>query len=164
VTTRRAALRSTAYLLCGDWYLADDLVQDALTRVFSRWQRVAAGGHPDAYARRVLVTLYLDDRRRPKRRERLTDQLPQPTPAPSTDETFGSRLEIIAALREVPARQRAVVVLRFWMDLSVEQTAEALNISTGTVKSQTSHGLLALKDALARRGIESMDVTAGEQS
>jgi RNA polymerase sigma factor (sigma-70 family) len=76
----------------------------------------------------------------------------------------GTRLELIAALREVPPGQRAVLVLRFWEDLSVEQTAAALNTSSGNVKSQTSRGLAALREALARRGMHGLLTIAGETS
>lgn len=155
VSGRRSALRSTAFLLSGDWHLAEDLAQDTLARMFAVWPRVVSSGNPDAYARRVLVNLYLDHRRRPWRREQPQDSLPEPPPAPASA-ADGLRLELIAALREVPTGQRAVLVLRFWEDQSVEQTALALGTSQGNVKSQTSRGLDALRAALARRGIDAV--------
>jgi RNA polymerase sigma-70 factor (sigma-E family) len=153
VSARRSTLRSTAFLLSGDWHLAEDLAQETLARMFAVWPRVASTGSPDAYARRVLVNLYLDHRRRPWRREQPLEVVPEPPPeTPSGAD--GTRVELIAALREVPPGQRAVLVLRFWEDLSVEQTAAALGTSQGNVKSQTSRGLDALRAALARRGLD----------
>lgn len=157
----RSRLRSTAFLLSGDWHLAEDLAQDTLARMFSVWDRVTVAGGPDAYARRVMVNLYLDHRRRPWRRESLQDRVPDSV-APSVDE--GTRMELIAALRQVPPGQRAVLVLRFWEDLSVEQTAAALNTSTGNVKSQTSRGLTALREALAKRGMNELLTIIGDPS
>ena len=159
--SRRGGLRRTAFLLSGDWYLADDLVQETLTRLFSVWQRVAKSGDPDAYARRVLLNLYLDHRRRPARREQPRADLPDRV-AVEPDEV-GNRDQLIAALRRVPPGQRAVLVLRFWEDLSVEQTAQALNTGTGNVKSQTSRGLVALREALGGQGLPDL-LTVQEQS
>jgi len=98
----------------------------------------------------VLVNLYLDHRRRPSRRERPADVLPDEA-APTADP--GTREVLLGALRQVPPGQRAVLVLRFFEDFSVEQTAEALRTSSGNVKSQTSRGLVALRQALADQGL-----------
>jgi RNA polymerase sigma-70 factor (sigma-E family) len=147
----RGGLRRTAFLLSGDWFLADDLVQEALIRIYGVWPRLERSGDVGAYARRVLLNLYLDHRRRPWRRERPTDQVPDhavPPPGSADD-----RDRLLAALRRVPARQRAVLVLRFWDDLSIEQTAHTLGTGTGNVKSQTSRGLSALRAALAEQGV-----------
>jgi RNA polymerase sigma-70 factor (sigma-E family) len=151
VASQRASMRATAYMLSGDWYLADDLVQDALARLFSVWGRVTASGDPNGYARRVLVNLYLDHRRRPSRREEPHGTLPD-GPAPEPVRASPDPV-LVRALREVPAGQRAVLVLRYWDDLSVEQTAAALKTSAGNVKSQSSRGLVALRAALARQGV-----------
>jgi RNA polymerase sigma-70 factor (sigma-E family) len=143
-TVRRRSLRRTAYLLSGDWSTADDLVQESLVRIHRRWRRIAAG-KADAYARRVLTSVYIDEQRRPWRRETATASLPEDTyddPAPPS----GSPL--LAALAQVPVRQRTVLVLRFWEDLSVEQTAEVLGCSAGTVKSQCARGLSRLRALL----------------
>jgi RNA polymerase sigma-70 factor (sigma-E family) len=133
-----------AFLLCGDWDRADDLVQETLVRLHRRWASIAIAG-ADAYARRVLLNVTIDERRRPWRREIATEVLPEvvgidPEPA-------GVHL-LSAALRALPPRQRAVLVLRFFDDLSVEQTAAALDCSTGTVKSQTARGLARLRRLL----------------
>jgi len=149
-TSHRPAMRRTAFLLCGDWILADDLVQDALVRVFDAWPRLSSAPDLTRYSRRVLVNLYLDHRRRPSRRERPADVLPDEA-APTADP--GTREVLLGALRQVPPGQRAVLVLRFFEDFSVEQTAEALRTSSGNVKSQTSRGLVALRQALADQGL-----------
>jgi RNA polymerase sigma-70 factor (sigma-E family) len=146
----RGRLRSTAFLLSGDWFLADDLVQDTLIRIYRAWPRIERTGDISRYAQRVLLNLYLDHRRRPVRREQPTDQMPDHATPPDGDANDRDRL--LAALRQVPARQRAVLVLRFWDDLSIEQTAHTLCTSTGTVKSQTSRGLTTLRAALAEQG------------
>jgi len=149
VAGARQGMRQTAFLLSGDWFLADDLVQDALTRLFAVWGRVTSSGDPAAYARRVLLNIYLDHQRRPSRREESRAELPD-VPAPDTDPVARDhRDHLLAALREVPPGQRAVLVLRYWEDLSVEQTAAALSISSGNVKSQSSRGLDNLRVALA---------------
>lgn len=148
----RPRLRISAFMLTSDWYLADDLVQETLTRLFVVWPRVAKTGRPDAYARRVLINKFLDSRRRSWRAE-----IPQETlPELQADDPYVDprRDAVVAALRDVPDGQRAVLVLRFWDDLSVEQTAQVLGCSTGNVKSQTSRGLDALRRALADRGID----------
>jgi RNA polymerase sigma factor (sigma-70 family) len=130
--------------------------------MFAVWDRVTAAGDPDAYARRVLVNLYLDHRRRPWRREEPREVMPEATAPGAGVVEAGARLELIAALREVPPGQRAVLVLRFWEDLSVEQAAAALNTSEGNVKSQTSRGLVTLREALARRGMHELLTITGE--
>lgn len=151
VAARRDRLRRTAYLLCGDWYLADDLVQDTLGRLYEVWSRVCATGDPDAYARRILVHRYVDHRRRPARREEPYADPPD-SPYEVEPAVLRHREVLRAALADVPPGQRAVLVLRYWEDLSVEQTAAALSTSPGNVKSQASRGLATLRAALAARG------------
>jgi len=148
VTTSRDGLRKTAYLLCGDWFLADDLVQDALTRLYSVWGRVSASGDPGPYARKILMNLYLDHRRRPARREVPVARLPDPLGVDQHNSVDGDRDRLMAALARVPKGQRAVLVLRYWDDLSIEQTAHALGTSASNVRSQASRGLDALRAAL----------------
>ena len=148
VEGRRAALRGTAYLLCGDWHFADDLTQTALTRLYLAWRRIDRTSSVEAYARQVLVRAYLDERRRPWRRERSSAEPPD---APATDDhpaAVDDRLSLEAMLQGLPARQRAVLVLRYWCDLDVRATAAALGISEGTVKSASARGLAAVRDAL----------------
>lgn len=147
----RPRLRQTAFLLTGDWYLADDLVQECLVRLYDAWPRVGGSPSLQAYARRVLVNLVTDHRRRPARREQPAEEVPD-RPVDDTDARV-DRDRLVSALREVPPRQRAVLVLRFFDDLSVEQTAGVLGTTAGTVKSQTHRGLEALRHALAERGL-----------
>jgi|SRR5215207_1171766 len=143
---RYRALRRTAYLLCGDWHEADDLTQAAFVRLYLAWGRVRADG-AHAYARRVLVNEFLGRQRR--RREQPVDALPdRPVPAAGSPD---DRVDLSAALRGVPAQQRAVVVLRYWEGLSVEQTAALLRMAPGSVKSQASRGLAALREHVVPR-------------
>jgi len=150
VVARREPLRRSAYLMCGDWFLADDLVQEAVGRVYAVWPRVSVRGAPDSYARRVVVNLLVDHRRRAWRREVPHDELPDRADAAADDTSL--RDDVLHALAAVPAKQRAVLVLRFWEDLSVEETASVMSCSTGNVKSQTSRGLANLRAALAAQG------------
>jgi RNA polymerase sigma-70 factor (sigma-E family) len=149
VAARAPALRRVAYLLCGDWHRAEDLTQSALARLYLAWSRARRTGAIDRYARRIVVRVFLDERRRLWRREVPTAVLPEPPVAAHTSE---DRLVVLEALDLVPPRQRAALVLRFWEDLSVAETAEALGCSEGTVKSQTARGLAALRQHLERRG------------
>jgi RNA polymerase sigma-70 factor (sigma-E family) len=147
VTARTPHLRRLAYLLCGDGHRADDHVQQALVQLYVHWRRARAVEHLDRYVRKILVRVHLDERRRAwSSRVRLMD-----TP-PDTPQPVGSEVEdrtvLRAALAQVPPRQRAVRVLRFLCDLPVDEVAEALGCSPGTVKSQTSHGLAALRRLL----------------
>jgi RNA polymerase sigma-70 factor (sigma-E family) len=143
--SRRPALRRTAYLMCGDWHQADDLVQTALTKLFVAWKRVRSDEQPDAYARRILTRCCLDDRRRPWRRESPVEVLHD---APTATRSTEDALDLRVALDRLPARQRATLVLRFWADASVTETADALGCSEGTVKSQTARALSTLRALL----------------
>lgn len=140
---RAPALRRTAFLLCGDWHQAEDLVQVAFAKLYASWRRV---DHPDAWLRQVLVRSWVDETRRPHRRERPSAALPERA-APHGSSTEDREL-LKAALAAVPPRQRACLVLRFFEDLSVTETALALGCTESTVKSQTSRGLDALRDVL----------------
>jgi RNA polymerase sigma-70 factor (sigma-E family) len=147
--SRGAVMRNTAYLLCGDWHLAEDLTQTAFTKLYLAWRRVDRHEALDQYLRRTLVRAFLDEKRRPWRREYATE--PGGTfDDPVLDPGPEDRLVLLAALGAVPPRQRATLVLRFWADLPVEQVAEILGCSLGTVKSQTARGLQALRDVLDR--------------
>ena len=147
VAARRSHLRRTAYLLCGDWHRAEDLVQIALAKLYVAWPRVRRDGSPEAYARKILVRAYVDEGRRPWRRESPTASLPEP----SASERLGyeDREALLAALADLSAGQRSAVVLRYWLGLSVEETAADLGCSTGTVKSQTARAVLRLREALS---------------
>lgn len=145
VLARRRSLLRTAWLLTGDWERAEDLVQSALLRCYPHWGRIAAGD-PDAYVRRALARLATSWWRRRWRGEVPTEVLPERAdrdPYAQVD----LRLAVLGALAQLPARQRAAVVLRYLDDLSEAQTAAALDCSVGTVKSQTAAALARLRAA-----------------
>jgi RNA polymerase sigma-70 factor (sigma-E family) len=143
VAVRFRALCRLAFLLTGDWAQAEDLVQDALVRCERRWRSIAADD-PDAYVRRAVVNAAANWRRRRRTELPLTEEaLPARDDSAATD----ARLMLIAALRRLPIDQRQVLVLRFFEQLSEAETALALGIAPGTVKSRTSRGLDALRTA-----------------
>ena len=146
VTARLPWLRQLAYLLTQDWHRADDVVQTAIMQLYTHWQRVSRMENPDGYARTVLVRSFLGERRRWGSRVQLTADLPD-TPTRTQDQA--SQVAVRTALAAVPPRQRATLVLRYYCDLTVDQVAEALRCSPGTVKSQTARGLDALRRMLA---------------
>jgi RNA polymerase sigma-70 factor (sigma-E family) len=144
-TSRSSALRGTAYLLCGDWHRAEDLVQTTFVKLYRAWNRVTARDALDAYTRRILVRTFLDENRRGffhRERPAGDQQLGDRSEPPRVVE---DRLVLLHALGSVPARQRAALVLRYWEDMSVEDTAAAMSTTAGTVKSQTARGLDALR-------------------
>jgi|SRR4051812_28135678 len=150
VRSRLPALRRAAYLLCGDWTRGDDIVQRALTDVFVRWRRISRADNIDAYVRTVLVHRFVDERRRGwASRVWLTDRLPDRAAEDVTLQGVAAGLDLHGALARLPERQRAVLVLRFYYDMSVEQTADALRCAPGTVKSQTSAALSTMRRLLA---------------
>lgn len=149
VRARRTHLRRIAYAICGDWHRADDLVQTALVKLYVAWPRVRRDGGEEAYVRTIIVRADIDEHRKPWRRE--VSGLPHaesPAPEPLPVE---ERSALFEALQALPTMQRKVVVLRHWLGLSVAETAHELRISQGTVKSHSSRGLAALRDALAAR-------------
>lgn len=150
VQGRYLALRRTAYLLCGDWHRAEDLVQGTLIKVVvaARRRRVDS---LDAYSRQVLLRLFLDENRRLWRRREKSWADPVEVEAAGTDTAAGDRdlrLTVLSALRGLPPRQRAAVVLRYWEDRSVDETAALLGVTPGTVKSQSAKALAALRVTL----------------
>lgn len=150
VSARRRFLRRTAYLVCGDWHLAEDLVQTALVKLYRAWPRIRGEGAEDAYARRVIVRAFLDETRRPWRRERAgLDGVDLAQPGTLSFEDSDA---LVTALKALPERQRATVVLRYWCGLSVAETAVDLKCSTGTVKSQTARAINTLRRFLSADG------------
>jgi RNA polymerase sigma-70 factor (sigma-E family) len=143
-------LRRTAYLMCGDWHRAEDAAQDALVRIYRRWDKLNRSQGLNTYAHKAVVTVVLDQAKRPWRREQSTAE-PGELPRPDAAAIIDDRQLVIAALEGIPAGQRACVVLRHYADLSIEETAQVLGVSTGTVKSQTSRGLLQLRALLGER-------------
>lgn len=132
-------LLTTAWMLTGDPHQAEELVQEALARVYVRWPKVRTGT-PMAYTRRVVANLHTD-RWRKLRREVLVDQ----TPEHADHRASSQHVDLIRALQALPERQRQVVVLRHYLDLSEQQTADTLGIGVGTVKSAASRGLARLR-------------------
>lgn len=146
---RREAVRRTAYALCGDWHRADDLAQTAFVALHRRWRKIRDRGALDAYVRRTLVHALIDETRRPWRRERFVDEMPEvATSDGEVGNAVATRSALLDGLRRVPPRQRAVLVLRFLEGLDVAAVAETLKCSEGTVKSQTARGLATLRDVL----------------
>jgi RNA polymerase sigma-70 factor (sigma-E family) len=142
VSARGDALWRSAWLLTGDSQLAEDLVQTALGKSWPAWDRVTANGSFEAYVRRVMYTTYVAWWRRRWNGETPSSHLPESGVAGDATEL---RHDLVRALAGLPRGQRAVVVLRYFEDLSEQQTAEALGCSVGTVKSQTSRALAALR-------------------
>jgi RNA polymerase sigma-70 factor (sigma-E family) len=150
VAARLGSLRRIAYLLCQDWQQADDLVQTALTKLYVHWGRASAVEHTDAYTRAILVRQFLTERQSGwARRVSLRASVPEAV-SPATD--IDGALDVRAAMTGLPPRRRATLVLRFYCDLTVDQTAEMLGCSPGTVKSQTAKALDALRQALEPGG------------
>lgn len=156
VVGRSHALRRTAYLLCGDWHHAEDVVQTALTKLYVAWRRVRDPGNLDSYVRQIVVRTCLDERRRGWRRESPSAEVPDRLAAggPGGDFGYEERTVLLDALRQIPPRQRAVLVLRFWEDLSVEHTAQLLGCSAGTVKSQSARGLDTLRTIMLSHSVD----------
>lgn len=144
---RVAVLRRTAYLLCGDWHRAEDLAQTALAKLYVAWPRLHRDGQVDAYARTIVVRAAIDDSRRWfRRKETAVGAVPDVEAAsPGMDDA----IDVRRALAELPPGQRAAVILRYWEDLPVAETAALLGCSEGTVKSQAAKGLATLRRLLA---------------
>ena len=162
VVARRSALSRTAYLLTGDHAVAEDLLQASLVRIAAHWHRIG-GGDPEAYLRRVMV----NERTSRWRRRRYAVEVPTTTESlaalattsgPDTADAVIRRATLAAALAQLPPRQRAVIVLRFFEDLSEAQAADVLGCAIGTVKSQT-HLALAKLRALAPTLLSDQEVS-----
>jgi RNA polymerase sigma-70 factor (sigma-E family) len=146
-------LRRTAFLLTGDWQLAADATQEALLRMYVAWPRLErSGGGLQTYARRALVSATVDQLRRPWRREAPAEIDVNIADGGQLEDQVSNREVLMAALRRLPPRQRACVVLRYFDQFSVNETAEAMGCDPGTVKSQTARGLAALREIFAEHG------------
>jgi RNA polymerase sigma-70 factor (sigma-E family) len=152
VQARLTWLRRVAYLLCQDWDRADDLAQAAVTRLYVHWGKASSADQIDGYVRSILVREFLGARRSAwARRVVLASPVPEVAGlSPDRD----AALDLRRALALLPPRQRATLVLRFYCDLSVDQAAQVLGCSAGTVKSQTAKGLGALRRMLGPAGVE----------
>ncbi|WP_433834260.1 SigE family RNA polymerase sigma factor [Actinoplanes sp. CA-015351] len=145
VVDRAPALVRVAYALTGDQQTAEDLVQSALAKAFARWSRIS--GDPEPYVRRIIYNDRVSGWRRQGRRpELLMAELPEAGPAYRHDQDTALRLTLRQALLSLPPRQRAVLVLRYLEDRSVEQTAEVLGCRPGTVASQAARALKKLRE------------------
>lgn len=148
-------LRRSAYLFCGDWHLAEDLMQTTLIKIYRSWTRVQKDESLTNFSRTVLLRTWLDEKRRPFRRSEQTEAtVPERLdeardPAESADRLWAREL-VHKGLLRLPPRQRAVLVLRYFDDLSVAETAAAMGCSEGTVKSQTARGLDALRASVSQ--------------
>ncbi|MFK4088276.1 SigE family RNA polymerase sigma factor [Kribbella sp. NPDC020789] len=143
---RSGAMRGTAYLLCGDWHRAEDLVQQTFTKIYLAWRRIERHEAMDNYTRQALVRTFLSERRRGWFRfESVGAEASERAEPGGLPE---ERMVLLEALQQVPPRQRAVLVLRYWEDASVEQTAALLDCSVGNVKSQAARGLQTLRGLL----------------
>ncbi|MFD8525949.1 SigE family RNA polymerase sigma factor [Streptosporangium canum] len=153
VAARGTSLLRVAYLACGHERDAEDLLQTALERTYRKWDRVRYDD-PEPYVRRVIVNTAISRARRRAILRILPTHTPPELPVRETDVDL--RHVLMDALRALPPRQRAVVVLRYWEDLGETQTAEILGCSAGTVKSQASKALTKLRSALGAESVEGL--------
>ena len=154
MSARMPSLRRLARLLCQDWSGADDLLQTAMTKTYVHWARASGADNIDAYVRAILVREFVQERRTGwARRVTLAER---PIEAAAVDTDQDGALDLRAAVAVLPPRQRAVLVLRYFCDLNIDQTAQALGCTPGTVKSQTAKALSALRACVG----SAYDVTA----
>jgi RNA polymerase sigma-70 factor (sigma-E family) len=158
VRQRSPELLRSAWLLTGDWHAAHDLVQTALEKSWPRWGRRI--DHLDAYVRRVMLTSYLSWRRRRWNAEIATAKLPERA---GSAEQSDLRITLLRALQDLTPRQRAVIVLRYFCDLSEAQAAEVLGCSIGSVKSHASRGLQQLRATPGLAKSLGVEVTDGQR-
>ncbi|WP_228386449.1 SigE family RNA polymerase sigma factor [Ornithinicoccus halotolerans] len=140
-------LLAAAWLLTADRHSAEELVQDALERVYLRWPRLRSG-QPLAYARKVMTNLHTDRWRR-RRREVLVEAVPERPASERPSPPGGAGVDVVRALQQLPPRERQVVVWRYYLDQSEQRTAEELGVSPGTVKSSASRGLARMRELLS---------------
>lgn len=157
----RERLRRTAYLMCGDWDRASDHVQEGLIRVYVAWPRLEKAGREHAYARKAVVSAVLDAARRRSSRELVVETGSDRAADGDLAEAVTARAALLAALAELPPRQRACVVLRYFEDLSVADTAAVLGCSQGTVKSQTARALDRLRSLFEDSPLGELTVGGG---
>jgi RNA polymerase sigma-70 factor (sigma-E family) len=149
---RSLTLHQSAYLLCGDWHLAHDLVQETLVKVYRHWPRIRQADSPDAYVRRILINEARDRWRQRDKALSVPDVAAgtTATAVPDAADDIARRDGLLRALLELPHKQRATVVLRYLEGLTQAETAAALGCSEGTVKSQSSRALTTLRTYLNR--------------
>jgi RNA polymerase sigma-70 factor (sigma-E family) len=154
-----SGLLGTAFLLCGDWHTAEDLTQTTLAKLFAAWHRIRNQDAVHAYARRTLLNTYLVDCRRGRRREFLTSDAGQYADRAAEAQDPALRLALTDALATLAPKARAVIVLRYWEDMSVDQVAALLSCSPGNVKSQSARSLEKLRQLLGDQIREEHGVT-----
>jgi len=154
---RYGDLLRTAFLLTGSTHAAEDLVQSVLLKVYKRFHTIE---EPYAYLRRAMVNHHINLWRRIGSRELLSVFTPDPA-VPDTSAAFAQRAELLEALGQLPTKMRAVLVLRYWEDLSEADTAAALGCSLGSVKAQASRGLARLRDILREEHVTTARVAEG---
>jgi RNA polymerase sigma-70 factor (sigma-E family) len=147
VSARSAGLQRTAWLLTGDWALAQDLVQTALARTWQHWGRIRRRDAPELYVRRVMLSIYATWWRRKWRGEIPAEEVPDRPHGDDAYTTVEQRIAIVSALAQLSRKQRAVLVLRYFDDLTEAQTADVLGCTVGTVKSHASKALVRLRSA-----------------
>jgi RNA polymerase sigma-70 factor (sigma-E family) len=145
-------LRTTAYMMCRDWHLAQDLTQTTLAKMYASWPRIWQAGNLEAYSRRVLLNLVFDQRKRLSATELVLADLPE-RPALRPDGAADLHVALLDALATLPVREQAIVVLRHWEDRSVETVADILGVSASVVKMQSSRALGRLREVLGEEFI-----------
>ena len=148
LAAREGSLQRTAHLLTGNVYAAQDLVQNTLAQLYRGWDRIRYVDNVDAYARRALVNEFRTAWRRPGRRVELLVEVVPDRPAPDSPSYDGSREAVWQFVCSLPSKQRTVVVLRFYEQLTEAEIADLMGISVGTVKSQSSRALASLRALL----------------
>ncbi|MCG3043497.1 SigE family RNA polymerase sigma factor [Streptomyces sp. S1A] len=138
--------RTALLLTGGDWHQAEDLTQTALGRAFASWRRVRRADDPDAYVRTIMVRAHISQRRLRRSGERPVEAVPEAAVSGGSDPAL--RVTLLRVLGELPHKDRAVLVLRYWEDRSVEQTATELGVSAGSVRNRSMRALARLRDAL----------------
>ena len=151
VGDRAASLHRTAYLLCGDWHLADDLVQETFVQTFRHWRRVERADNQNAYVKRILINEFNRHWRRYGGLPVSADNDRLEVAVPDISDEVVNRADLLRALLTLPARQRATVVLRYLEGMSERETAAVMRCSEGTVKSQTSRALNTLGGCLRHK-------------
>ena len=145
---RWPAMVRLAYGLTGDQGHAEDVAQAAFARAYASWPRVRRSGDPDAYVRQIVINENRNRFRKRRVAERLTDSVLIDVPWTDAIREYDERSVLLTALQRLGPRQRAVIVLRYWLDLTEQETAAALNCSVGTVKSQASRALATLRESI----------------
>ncbi|MEH1130451.1 SigE family RNA polymerase sigma factor [Micromonospora sp. CPCC 206061] len=140
-------LRRVAYLMCGDWHLAQDLTQTTLARMYASWSRIWRNANLEAYSRRVLMNAVFDQRKRRSNTELVLAELPEPVRA-GAQSTTELHVTLVTALATLPARDQAIVVLRYWEDHSVQTVADILGLSTTLVTTRSARALSKLRAML----------------